>query len=112
MIGRERPLWLGGNAKALGAFQYIGPVAAGKITLCKTEIMNGVEQVGLAAAVEPANAGNTPRERKRGLGVIFELEQRYGGKGEQGCKISRKLQATSCKSQASNPWPHKSALVA
>lgn len=46
-----------------------------EITFGKAEIMDGIEQIGLARAVLSANPVNTGIELKNLFPVIFELEQ-------------------------------------
>lgn len=43
---------------------YIAPVQAGKVTFCKTEIVDGIQQVGFANTVFTANTYNSFPEVK------------------------------------------------
>jgi hypothetical protein len=52
----------------------VGPA---KIALGKTEVIQGVEQVGFAGPVVAANADDPFPEPERGLGIILELYDGY-----------------------------------
>lgn len=53
-------------------------ILACEIAFCKTEIMDRVEQVGLAHPVAAANTDDPLRKLKVVLKVIFKLIERYG----------------------------------
>lgn len=61
--------------KALVALLSSQLVLAGEVAFGKTEVMNGVEQIGFANAVFAANAYNPFCELKFLVKIIFELEQ-------------------------------------
>ena len=54
-------------------FVNVQLVLPGKIAFCETEIMNGIEQVGLAYAISPANTHHPFRKREILVKVVFEL---------------------------------------
>jgi hypothetical protein len=64
------------------SFMNVQLVLPCKIAFGETEVMNGIEQVGLAHAVPSANAHNAFREREFLVKIIFELVERYGVKDE------------------------------
>ena len=47
-------------------------------TLAEREVVNGIEQVGFALAVAPANTYNALRKLELLVKVVFKLEKRYG----------------------------------
>ena len=49
--------------------------------------MNGVEQVGFAGTVAPADANNVAIEVKTAITVVFKLEDCYGAQLKHFCKI-------------------------
>lgn len=57
-------------------------IAPAEITLGKTEIMHGIEQVGFAGAVASADPHDPFRKPVLHRIVILKLEQRYGGEEE------------------------------
>ena len=52
-------------------------ILAGKIAFGETEVVDGIQEVGLSDAVAPADTHNPFREAERGLPVVLELHQRY-----------------------------------
>jgi hypothetical protein len=50
----------------------------GKIAFCETQIIDCVQQIGLANAVAAANANNPFIETEGCMGIIFKLDERYG----------------------------------
>lgn len=62
-------------------------ILPGKIAFGKTEVMNGVEQIGFAHAIAAANAYNGFGKTYLLVKVVFELKKRYGVQLKiQGCK--------------------------
>jgi hypothetical protein len=51
-----------------------------KIAFGKTEVMNGIQQIGFANAVAAANAHNAFGKVKLLMEIILELKQRYSVK--------------------------------
>ena len=49
--------------------------------------MNGVEQVGFAGTIAPADANNAAIEVKTAITVVFKLEDCYGAQLKHFCKI-------------------------
>ena len=64
-------------AEAGTSFEYILLVGFGEITFREAEIINRIQQVGLANAIVTANAYNPFPELEICLFVIFELYERY-----------------------------------
>jgi hypothetical protein len=58
-----------------------------EVAFCEAEVMDGVEQVGLAYAVPAADANDPFGERKLLLHVVLELEDRYGINDKAGHKF-------------------------
>ena len=48
-------------------------ILPGKITFCKTEIMNGIKEVGFSKAIASANTYNPFGKMKFLLEIIFKL---------------------------------------
>ena len=65
------------NPESLVTLQNIQTVLPGKIAPGKTEIMNGVQQVGFAHAIPSADPGNAFGKAEFLLEIIFELKNRY-----------------------------------
>jgi len=61
------------DAEAGRSFQYILLIAPGKIRFGKTEIIDGVEQIGLAHSIISADAYDPIREPESILAVVLEL---------------------------------------
>jgi hypothetical protein len=55
-----------------------GQAIPGKIAFCKTEVMNGIQQICFAYAIAATNAHNRFGKNKLLLKVIFELKNLYG----------------------------------
>ena len=75
------------DTKALAAMFDIGRIRAAEVAFRKTEIMNGIEQVGLSGAIAAANANNPFGKPVLLKSIILELEKRYGLKVENECKL-------------------------
>jgi hypothetical protein len=54
-----------------------------QITLCKTEVIDSIKEVGFAHAIASANANNPPGKGKTGFPVVFKLEDRYRIESQQ-----------------------------
>jgi len=57
---------------------YIHRIGPGKITLGKTEVMNGIQQVGLSHPVFTINSHDTLGKIKAPVEIVFKLNKRYG----------------------------------
>ena len=53
----------------------VGGILPGEVALCKTEVMNSIQQVGLSHTVSSADTGNAFIEPELLLEIIFKLEQ-------------------------------------
>jgi hypothetical protein len=65
------------DAEAGRAPVYALLVGPGKIALGKTEVIQCIQQVGLADAVVAANADDPFLKPEKGLGVVLELYDGY-----------------------------------
>ena len=63
-------------------FQYVETILPGKITFSKTEIVNGIQGIGLAYPISSAYANYAFSKTEFLLKIILELKQRYGMKGK------------------------------
>ena len=63
------------DPEALGAGGHVLTVGFGKIAAGKAEIINSIQQVGLAHAIGAANAYNALSEAEPGLRVVFKIGQ-------------------------------------
>jgi hypothetical protein len=63
------------DPEAGGAFLYVLLVAAREIAFGKTEVIEGVEQVGLAHTVVATDADNSFSEPEGRLAVVLELKK-------------------------------------
>jgi len=69
--------------------QYMSGIKPAKITPCKTEIMNGIQEVSLTGSITPANTGHPFREAELAVLIVFELKQGYLLKAKHSsCKIT------------------------
>lgn len=60
------------------ALMNIHLILSGKIAFGKTQVMNGIQKVGLSYPVSSANADDPFGKIEFLLKIIFKLKQRYG----------------------------------
>ena len=65
------------DPKAACAVANVLLVGFGKIAFCDAEVIDGVQQVGLADPIIAADSYDPFLEFESGLSVILELHQRY-----------------------------------
>jgi len=70
-------------AEALRPGGHVLAIGAGKIAAGKAEVVDGVQQVGLADPIRPANTDDALAEFEACLVVVFEIGERYGGELKQ-----------------------------
>jgi hypothetical protein len=57
------------------AFMCNQGILPGEIAFCETEVMNGIEQVGLSDPIPPANAHDPFAETEFPGKIVFELNE-------------------------------------
>ena len=65
------------DPEACGATKHIRLIAACEITAGKTEIVEGVQQIGLSDAVITADADDPLVKAERGFPVVLKTHERY-----------------------------------
>ena len=63
--------------ETIGLVPGILPLVAAEIALGEAEVVNGVQQVGLAAAIPARNAYNAPVKTEGPVRIVLELGERY-----------------------------------
>ena len=59
-------------------------IRTGEITFGKTEVVDGIKQIGLASAIVTADSHNSFRKTEGLFCVVFKLNKRYGLKSKHG----------------------------
>lgn len=73
-----------------GSPQYIGLVAAREIASGEAEVIQGIQEVGLADAIIAADADDPFIEAEGGLRIVLEADKRYLFYPEQKVKLAVK----------------------